>query len=130
VDFDLLTLSHRSADGQAIREVLQADVLKRDVLEGEINITLRAPLDPQTKIVATLGNSTSQRLLTDILDEEGFSYEISPGTFTISNGGVFGSLLSTPILNPPQSGIGEARRPWLSPWPEGPTSCVFTMPRR
>ena len=27
------------------------------------------------------------------------------GTFTISNGGVFGSLLSTPILNPPQSGI-------------------------
>jgi 2-oxoglutarate dehydrogenase E2 component (dihydrolipoamide succinyltransferase) len=27
------------------------------------------------------------------------------GTFTISNGGVFGSMLSTPILNPPQSGI-------------------------
>ena len=31
--------------------------------------------------------------------------EISGGTFTISNGGVFGSLLSTPILNPPQTGI-------------------------
>jgi len=31
--------------------------------------------------------------------------ELSGGTFTISNGGVFGSLLSTPILNPPQSGI-------------------------
>ena len=27
------------------------------------------------------------------------------GTFTISNGGVYGSLMSTPILNPPQSGI-------------------------
>ncbi len=27
------------------------------------------------------------------------------GTFTITNGGVFGSLLSTPILNPPQSAI-------------------------
>jgi 2-oxoglutarate dehydrogenase E2 component (dihydrolipoamide succinyltransferase) len=27
------------------------------------------------------------------------------GTFTISNGGVFGSMLSTPIINPPQSGI-------------------------
>ena len=27
------------------------------------------------------------------------------GTFTITNGGVFGSLLSTPILNPPQVGI-------------------------
>lgn len=31
--------------------------------------------------------------------------EMTGGTFTISNGGVFGSLLSTPILNPPQSGI-------------------------
>ena len=31
--------------------------------------------------------------------------EMSGGTFTISNGGVFGSMLSTPILNPPQSGI-------------------------
>ncbi len=31
--------------------------------------------------------------------------EITGGTFTITNGGVFGSLLSTPILNPPQSAI-------------------------
>jgi len=31
--------------------------------------------------------------------------ELQGGTFTISNGGVFGSLLSTPILNPPQSGV-------------------------
>jgi 2-oxoglutarate dehydrogenase E2 component (dihydrolipoamide succinyltransferase) len=31
--------------------------------------------------------------------------EMTGGTFTVSNGGVFGSLLSTPILNPPQSGI-------------------------
>ena len=30
---------------------------------------------------------------------------MSGGTFTITNGGVFGSLLSTPILNAPQSGI-------------------------
>ncbi|MEQ9603852.1 MAG: 2-oxoglutarate dehydrogenase complex dihydrolipoyllysine-residue succinyltransferase [Thalassobaculaceae bacterium] len=31
--------------------------------------------------------------------------EMQGGTFTISNGGVYGSLMSTPILNPPQSGI-------------------------
>jgi 2-oxoglutarate dehydrogenase E2 component (dihydrolipoamide succinyltransferase) len=31
--------------------------------------------------------------------------ELEGGTFTITNGGVFGSLLSTPIINPPQSGI-------------------------
>ena len=42
--------------------------------------------------------------------EKALARKLSPddllgGTFTISNGGVFGSLLSTPILNPPQSGI-------------------------
>jgi len=31
--------------------------------------------------------------------------EMTGGTFTITNGGVFGSMLSTPILNPPQSAI-------------------------
>jgi 2-oxoglutarate dehydrogenase E2 component (dihydrolipoamide succinyltransferase) len=31
--------------------------------------------------------------------------ELSGGTFSITNGGVYGSLMSTPILNPPQSGI-------------------------
>jgi 2-oxoglutarate dehydrogenase E2 component (dihydrolipoamide succinyltransferase) len=31
--------------------------------------------------------------------------DLQPGTFTISNGGIFGSMLSTPILNPPQTGI-------------------------
>jgi len=32
-------------------------------------------------------------------------HDLTGGTFTVSNGGVYGSLLSTPILNPPQSGI-------------------------
>jgi 2-oxoglutarate dehydrogenase E2 component (dihydrolipoamide succinyltransferase) len=31
--------------------------------------------------------------------------ELRGGTFTITNGGIYGSLLSTPIINPPQSGI-------------------------
>ena len=31
--------------------------------------------------------------------------DLQSGTFTISNGGVYGSMLSTPILNPPQSGV-------------------------
>ena len=31
--------------------------------------------------------------------------ELEGGTFTITNGGVYGSLLSTPIVNPPQSGV-------------------------
>jgi 2-oxoglutarate dehydrogenase E2 component (dihydrolipoamide succinyltransferase) len=31
--------------------------------------------------------------------------DMKGGTFTISNGGIFGSLLSTPIINPPQSAV-------------------------
>ena len=41
--------------------------------------------------------------------------ELTGGTFTITNGGIYGSLLSTPIVNPPQSGVlgmhGIVRRP-------------------
>lgn len=43
--------------------------------------------------------STRARDLTLSIDE------MSGGTFTITNGGVFGSMLSTPIINPPQSAI-------------------------
>ena len=44
--------------------------------------------------------------------------EMQGGTFTITNGGVYGSLMSTPILNAPQSGIlgmhKIQERPWWS----------------
>jgi 2-oxoglutarate dehydrogenase E2 component (dihydrolipoamide succinyltransferase) len=49
------------------------------------------------KEIAALGRKARDGKLT--IDE------LSGGTFTISNGGIYGSLLSTPILNPPQSGI-------------------------
>jgi 2-oxoglutarate dehydrogenase E2 component (dihydrolipoamide succinyltransferase) len=41
--------------------------------------------------------------------------DMSGGTFTISNGGVYGSLMSTPILNPPQSGILGMHKTQLRP---------------
>ena len=47
--------------------------------------------------VADLGKRAKENKIT--LDE------LAGGTVTISNGGVYGSLLSTPIVNPPQSGI-------------------------
>jgi 2-oxoglutarate dehydrogenase E2 component (dihydrolipoamide succinyltransferase) len=49
------------------------------------------------KQVADLGN----RARTDKLKLE----DLQGGTFSITNGGIFGSMLSTPIINPPQSGI-------------------------
>jgi 2-oxoglutarate dehydrogenase E2 component (dihydrolipoamide succinyltransferase) len=42
---------------------------------------------------------------TRIKDNKLMPDELAGGTFTITNGGIFGSLLSTPIVNPPQSGI-------------------------
>lgn len=50
----------------------------------------------EKKIIEYKDKALSRRLTPD---------DLLGGTFTISNGGVFGSLLSTPILNPPQSGI-------------------------
>ncbi len=41
--------------------------------------------------------------------------DLTGGTFTVSNGGVYGSLLSTPILNPPQSGILGMHKIMLRP---------------
>ncbi|MGD0462786.1 MAG: 2-oxoglutarate dehydrogenase complex dihydrolipoyllysine-residue succinyltransferase [Tepidisphaeraceae bacterium] len=46
-----------------------------------------------------------KRLATATRDGKLSLEELSGGTFTITNGGIFGSLLSTPIVNPPQSGI-------------------------
>ncbi len=50
------------------------------------------------KTIADLGKRAGDGSLTSWADMAG-------GTFTISNGGVFGSLMSTPIINPPQSGV-------------------------
>jgi 2-oxoglutarate dehydrogenase E2 component (dihydrolipoamide succinyltransferase) len=49
------------------------------------------------KTIAEYGRKAKEGLLT--------VEEMQGGTFTISNGGVFGSLLSTPIINPPQSAV-------------------------
>ena len=46
-----------------------------------------------------------KRLALSARDNKLAMNELSGGTFTITNGGIFGSLLSTPILNAPQSGI-------------------------
>ncbi|MBT5539997.1 MAG: dihydrolipoyllysine-residue succinyltransferase, partial [Alphaproteobacteria bacterium] len=52
--------------------------------------------DVEKEIAALAGKARENKLTIE---------DLSKGTFTITNGGVFGSLLSTPILNPPQSAI-------------------------
>ncbi|HET9326847.1 MAG TPA: 2-oxo acid dehydrogenase subunit E2, partial [Candidatus Eisenbacteria bacterium] len=60
------------------------------------NADLRSFADLEREIARLAAAARDNKLMLD---------ELAGGTFTVSNGGVFGSLLSTPILNPPQSGI-------------------------
>lgn len=53
--------------------------------------------------------------------------EMTGGTFTVSNGGIFGSLLSTPILNPPQAGILGMHKIEQRPVVENGEICVRPM---
>lgn len=52
------------------------------------------------EIERTIGEYAAKAMANKLLPED-----LEGGTFTISNGGIYGSLLSTPIVNPPQSGI-------------------------
>ncbi len=52
------------------------------------------------EIERTIGEFASRALSNKLMPDD-----LEGGTFTISNGGIYGSLLSTPIVNPPQSGI-------------------------
>ena len=54
--------------------------------------------------------------------------ELTGGTFTISNGGVYGSLMSTPILNPPQSGILGMHKTEKRPIVVGPNDDIVVRP--
>jgi 2-oxoglutarate dehydrogenase E2 component (dihydrolipoamide succinyltransferase) len=54
--------------------------------------------------------------------------ELTGGTFTISNGGVYGSLMSTPILNPPQSGILGMHKIEKRPVVVGPNDDIVVRP--
>lgn len=64
---------------------------------------------PVIRHVERLGPAAIERAIADFADKVRENKlelsDLEGGTFTITNGGVFGSLLSTPILNPPQSAI-------------------------
>jgi 2-oxoglutarate dehydrogenase E2 component (dihydrolipoamide succinyltransferase) len=84
-------------------------VYRRRVHVGVAVGTDRGLVVPVVRDAQRLGFAAIEREIARLADRarEGTLTldELSGGTFTISNGGVYGSLLSTPILNPPQSGI-------------------------
>ncbi|HAD95756.1 MAG TPA: dihydrolipoyllysine-residue succinyltransferase [Cryomorphaceae bacterium] len=78
----------------------------------DISIAVSGPKGLMVPVIRNAENLTFagiekeiKRLATRVRDGEITVDEMTGGTFTITNGGVFGSMLSTPIINPPQSAI-------------------------
>ena len=78
----------------------------------DIGIAVQTPkglIVPVIRNVETLDIKTIERDIKDLAEKARNKkltiQEMTGGTFTITNGGIFGSLMSTPILNPPQSAI-------------------------
>jgi 2-oxoglutarate dehydrogenase E2 component (dihydrolipoamide succinyltransferase) len=78
----------------------------------DISIAVSGPKGLMVPVVRNAENLTFRGVETDIKrlaikarDGQITVDDMTGGTFTITNGGVFGSMLSTPIINPPQSGI-------------------------
>jgi 2-oxoglutarate dehydrogenase E2 component (dihydrolipoamide succinyltransferase) len=78
----------------------------------DISIAVSAPKGLVVPVIRSAQNlslaeieTEVKRLATKARDNKLSIDEMTGGTFTITNGGVFGSMLSTPIINPPQSGI-------------------------
>jgi 2-oxoglutarate dehydrogenase E2 component (dihydrolipoamide succinyltransferase) len=106
---------------KAVTEALKAFPTVNAMIDGEeivyhqymdIGIAVSAPKGLMVPVVRnaeilTLAQIESQigALATKARDGKISIDEMSGGTFTITNGGVFGSMMSTPIINPPQSAI-------------------------
>ena len=101
----------------ALKEIpeVNSEIDENDVVyKNYVNMGIAA--GTPTGLVVTVINDVDQMSFADIekaIAEKGARArsgklsmaEMQGGTFTISNGGVYGSLMSSPILNPPQSGI-------------------------
>jgi 2-oxoglutarate dehydrogenase E2 component (dihydrolipoamide succinyltransferase) len=102
---------------QALREVpeLNAEVRGTDIVYHEhVNLSVAVQTDRGLVVPVIHGahrlcfvdlEREIARLAAKARDHKLSLDDLAGGTFTVSNGGIFGSLFSTPILNPPQSGI-------------------------
>ena len=91
-------------------EIDGGDIVYKDYFH--IGVAVSAPqglIVPVVRDADALGFAEIERSIGDLgvraRDNKLTMQDLIGGTFTISNGGIFGSLLSTPILNPPQSAI-------------------------
>ncbi|PXY01508.1 dihydrolipoyllysine-residue succinyltransferase [Marinifilum breve] len=106
---------------KAVTEALKAHPMVNSMIDGEeivtpdfadVAIAVQTPkglMVPVIRNAESLGLADIEKKLMELATKARAGKisldEMTGGTFTITNGGVFGSLLSTPIINPPQSGI-------------------------
>ncbi|MFM2171671.1 MAG: dihydrolipoyllysine-residue succinyltransferase [Verrucomicrobiota bacterium] len=102
---------------QALKDVPQINAMidGNDIIENhfyDIGVAIGTEKGLIVPVLRDCDQKSFARVEQDILDYAAKAREgkiamedLQGGVFTISNGGVYGSLLSTPILNPPQSGI-------------------------
>ncbi len=102
---------------EALRQIreLNAEIRGRDVVyrrDQHIGIAIgssRGLVVPVIRRAQTLSFAEIERQIAEFArraeENKLLPDELRGGTFTISNGGIYGSLLSTPIVNPPQSGV-------------------------
>jgi 2-oxoglutarate dehydrogenase E2 component (dihydrolipoamide succinyltransferase) len=105
------------AVAQALKDVPQinARIEGTDIIENhfyDIGVAIGTEKGLVVPVLRDVDTKSFAQIEKDILDYAAKAREgkitiedLSGGVFTISNGGTYGSLLSTPILNPPQSGI-------------------------
>src|SRR5690606_730779 len=91
-------------------EIDGQDIIYKDHYDISVAVgTERGLVTPVVRDADTLGLAGIEKAIGDLgkkaRDGQLAMEDLQGGTFTISNGGVYGSLMSTPILNPPQSGI-------------------------
>lgn len=114
-------LGFMSFFSKAVASAMQFHPLVNSRMEGEeivtpnfvdIAIAVSTPKGLMVPVIRDVNNKTLGQIETDIAQMAEKARkgrlsieEMTGGSFTITNGGVFGSLLSTPIINPPQSGI-------------------------
>ena len=116
-----VSLGFMSFFTKAVTKALQLYPDVNSMIDGEhkvsynytdISIAVSGPKGLMTPVLRNAQNlsfaSIEQEIkrLADLVRDKSITVDdLTGGTFTISNGGVFGSMLSTPIINPPQSGI-------------------------
>lgn len=107
------------ACAQALKEIpsvnARIDVATQEIVYADyvdISVAVATPKGLVTPVLRNCGDKSFEQIEKDISDygvkaREGriALEDLAGGTFTISNGGVFGSLMGTPILNSPQSAI-------------------------